>query len=262
LHEARRIAENLNAELTLIHVGEKKKEDLDLFDEILKSAGIVKEDIKIIWKKGKTVKVLYDTCKEEKIDLLILGAIQHEAVLNYYLGSVARSISRNPPCSLLLIIDPKMARSKLNSIVVNGHQHLKTKGSLSVAFEFSRKYEANNVFVVEEISPKKVKTKIEDNTTLEFAQKEKENILSSENAKLDLLIKSVPQSEDLVIKKQFVFGKRGYSIGHFAEVKNADLLVLNSPDKKLGFLDRFFPNDLEYILSDLPCNLLIVDKNL
>lgn len=205
--------------------------------------------------------MLYNTCKEEKINLLILGAIQHEAVLNYYLGSVARSISRNPPCSLLLIIDPKMAKSKLNSIVVNGHQNVKTIESLSIAFEFSQKYDAKNVFVVEEISPKMVKTKIDDNSSLEFAQKEKESIVRSENKKLDTLITSVPQSNGLNVKKKIVFGKRGYSIGHFAEVKNADLLVLNSPDKKLGFLDRFFPHDLEYILSDLPCNLLIVEKS-
>ena len=60
------------------------------------------------------------------------------------------------------------------------------------------------------------------------------------------------------ISMKCVFGKEGYSIGHFAEIWGADLLVMNSPDKKLGFLDRFFPHDLEYVLSDMPCDLMIV----
>ena len=56
---------------------------------------------------------------------------------------------------------------------------------------------------------------------------------------------------------QHIFGRRGYSIGHFARVKRADLLIMNAPNK-LTLLDRLFPHDLEYILSDLPTDVLIV----
>jgi hypothetical protein len=60
------------------------------------------------------------------------------------------------------------------------------------------------------------------------------------------------------VKEHCIFGKKGYSIGHFAETSKADLLMVNSPDTKLGFLDRVFTHDLEYILSDMPCDILIV----
>ncbi|MEL0109495.1 MAG: universal stress protein, partial [Cryomorphaceae bacterium] len=60
------------------------------------------------------------------------------------------------------------------------------------------------------------------------------------------------------ITEQHVFGKKGYTIAHYAKAKRADLLVVNSPDTKLGFLDRIFKHDLEYILSDLPTDVLIV----
>jgi nucleotide-binding universal stress UspA family protein len=46
-------------------------------------------------------------------------------------------------------------------------------------------------------------------------------------------------------------------LARFAEDIKADLLVVGDVGK-LGFLDRLFPHDLEDILSDLPCNLLIV----
>ena len=64
-------------------------------------------------------------------------------------------------------------------------------------------------------------------------------------------------SKDITVKTQSIFGRRGYSIGHYAKVKRADLLVMNAPDK-IRFIDRIFPHDIEYILSGLPTDVLIV----
>jgi hypothetical protein len=63
--------------------------------------------------------------------------------------------------------------------------------------------------------------------------------------------------EDISVNTQSIFGRRGYSIGHYAKVKRADLLVMNAPDK-IRFIDRIFPHDIEYILSELPTDVLIV----
>ncbi|MGB0892090.1 MAG: universal stress protein, partial [Flavobacteriaceae bacterium] len=62
---------------------------------------------------------------------------------------------------------------------------------------------------------------------------------------------------DIKVKTQSIFGRRGYSIGHYAKVKRADLLIMNAPTKT-SVLDRIFPHDLEYILSELPTDVLIV----
>jgi hypothetical protein len=63
------------------------------------------------------------------------------------------------------------------------------------------------------------------------------------------------------IKSQSIFGTRGYSIGHYARVTRADLLVINSEEKRKFFWHRFFPKDLEHILSEIPTDILIVKKN-
>ncbi|MBT4345236.1 MAG: universal stress protein, partial [Flavobacteriales bacterium] len=39
--------------------------------------------------------------------------------------------------------------------------------------------------------------------------------------------------------------------------KRADLLVMNAPSKT-SILDRIFPHDIEYILTELPTDVLIV----
>ena len=60
------------------------------------------------------------------------------------------------------------------------------------------------------------------------------------------------------IHEKILYGKPGYEIVNFSRKKKADLLVLNSADRRLNFIDRLFPHGLEYILSDLPSNVLIV----
>jgi len=56
---------------------------------------------------------------------------------------------------------------------------------------------------------------------------------------------------------QSIFGRRGYSIGHYARVVRADLLVMNAQEKT-SFFSRYFPKDLEHILAELPTDVLIV----
>ena len=71
------------------------------------------------------------------------------------------------------------------------------------------------------------------------------------------ILDEIPESSSINVKKRVIFGKPGHSIHVFAKSSNPDLLLVNSPEKNLGILDRLFPHDLEYLLEDLPCNLLI-----
>jgi nucleotide-binding universal stress UspA family protein len=258
LCEAKRISERLQSRLTLIHAGPKSDVAEGKVDRLLEKVGLDKSLLKIIWKDGKPEKVLTAVCVAENVDLLILGAIKHEDLLKHYIGSVARKISRNPPCSLLLITNPQLRSQALTKVVLNGLQHKKTKNTIEKGVHFATAFNVKKISVVEEINPKEVKTQIEDNLTLELAFHEREELQKQENKRTFKILESLPIHPRTEVSVRCVFGKKGYSISHFAEVKKASLLVMNSPDNKLGFLDRFFPHDLEYVLSDMPCDLMIV----
>ncbi|MFT4755726.1 MAG: nucleotide-binding universal stress UspA family protein [Vicingaceae bacterium] len=260
LFEAKRISERLNASLTLIHAGVKNSANESRVHELLEKVGLQKKSIKLIWKEGKPEKVLLEVCLLEKVDLLILGAIKHETLVKHYTGSVARKISRNPPCSLLLITNPQKSTQGLRKVVVNGLNHLKTKNTIEKACYFALSFDVKKITVVEEIRPTEVKTKIDDNLTLEQAYHEKQELRRREDKRIFEILKPIPIPSQTEISVRAVFGKEGYSISHYAEVKKASLLVMNSPDNKLGFLDRLLPHDLEYVLSDMPCDLLIVHQ--
>ena len=80
-----------------------------------------------------------------------------------------------------------------------------------------------------------------------------------ENSRIKEIISHIPEeyTKNVTIKLQPIFGKKGYSIGHYAQVSRADLLVMNAPTK-MTFWDRLFPHDIEHILTELPTDVLIL----
>ncbi|MGJ8745652.1 universal stress protein [Polaribacter sp.] len=256
IFEAVRLANMFDAELVGVHVGPKSDQKKIDLTALLSSADPLKNSFKAIWKEGNPVDIIINTCVTEHINLLILGAIQKENLLKYYVGSIARKITRKAPCSVLLLIKPSVIRQPCNHIVVNGLLDERTKETIKTAFMFSEHLHCNKITIVEEVSQAELHVKVSDDKTLRKANIAKERLRTREDQRVKHILEEIDH-KNITVKTQSIFGKRGYSIGHYANVKRADLLVMNAPNK-LGFLDRIFPHDLEYILSQLPTDVLIV----
>ncbi|MFT7442560.1 MAG: nucleotide-binding universal stress UspA family protein [Maribacter sp.] len=254
--EAVRLANMFDAELVGVHVGEKTDQKVTDLNILLKEADTLKKGFKTIWQDGKPVDVILQTCTKENIDLLILGALQQENLLKYYVGSIARKITRKALCSVLLLIKPSVKRLKCSHIVVNGLKDDKTQETIRTSFLIAKALDCKKITIVEEIKQEELHVTVNDDKSLRRANIAKERITTRENRRLQNILKDIDCS-NFSIKMQSIFGKRGYSIGHYAKVKRADLLVMNAPVKS-GLLDRVFPHDIEYILSELPTDVLIV----
>ena len=245
-----------NAELIGVHVGKKTdKKEADLH-AILAEADTLKKPIKTVWQEGEPVQVILKTVVEEQIDLLILGALQKENLLKYYVGSIARKLTRKASCSILLLIKPSVIRQACKHIVVNGLKDNKTEKTIKTAVLFSKQLLCKKMTIVEEISQSELQVKVDDDKSLRKATIVKERLKNREDQRVKNILKAI-ECEDISIKMQSIFGTRGYSIGHYAKIKRADLLVMNAPTN-IGILDRIFPHDIEYILSELPTDVLIV----
>ena len=257
--EALRMSVFFHATLVMVHVGEKTSEKEAVLTKIIAGFEGHPHDIRVFWRVGNPVEVLLNACNSEQADLLILGAIKREGLLKYYLGSVARKITRNAPCDVLLLIKPSVNRVACATGVVNGLAHPKTEETIARAFYVLSNLGAQKLTIVEEIPEDSVAIKVDDDRSLRKSTIAKERIKLRENSRVQLLLNNIPDKvkETLEVIVQPIFGRRGYSIGHFARVRRADLLIMNAPNK-LTIWDRLFPHDLEYILSDLPTDVLIV----
>jgi hypothetical protein len=258
LIESKIIAEKFSAKLLLIHAGEQSDEKKNRLLSMTNEIGIDINETKVIWKKGPIVDVILSICKAETVDLLILGALQEESLYQYYMGSVARKLCRKAECSLLMITEPKETGQKFNNIIVNGIQDIKTPKTVETALYFSSKTNVKNMTIVGELNTKELIQHDDDKTSIRKLNKTRGRTKETEIERFQSLTSNYQNTYNCTIDHKFIFGKAGHSIGMYAQTIRADLLVLNSPNKTLSFYDRLFPHDIEYILGDMPCNLLIV----
>jgi nucleotide-binding universal stress UspA family protein len=259
INEAARFALCFGSKLVLIHVGEASEEKSKTFLKFLSPFKSKNLDYEVLFKSGDPVDVILSSAQEKKVDLLIIGALKKENFLKYYLGSIARKITRQANCSVLLLINPSIERVPCKHIVVNGLKDPKTKETVTTAFLVGHKLGVDKVTVVEEIDQDEVSVNVDDDKSLRKSTIIKERLRVREEARVKKILNTIPPdfTKDMVIKSQPIFGKRGYSIGHYAQVARADLLVMNAP-AKMTFWDRVFPHDIEYILTELPTDVLIV----
>jgi hypothetical protein len=243
----------------LIHVGEASEKKSSSFLKFLSPFESKGLEFELFFKSGDPVNVILGSTEEKKVDLLIIGALKKENFLKYYLGSIARKITRQAKCSVLLLINPSIERIPCKHIVVNGLKDPKTKETVTTAFLVGHKLGADKITVVEEIDQEEVSVNVDDDKSLRKSTIIKERLRLREEARVKVVLDTIPANytKDMTIKSQPIFGKRGYSIGHYAQVARADLLVMNAPSK-MTFWDRLFPHDIEHILTELPTDVLIV----
>ncbi|MGC1516551.1 MAG: universal stress protein, partial [Maribacter sp.] len=251
--EASRIAHFLDCKLTLLHVGQKTIEKVETIESLILEIEHPDRSTDILCEKGDPHVVISNACVALGIDLLILGALQHENKFQFYLGSIARKLTRTVSCSVLLLIKPSNKRVPCNHLVVNGLDAPETALAIEHAFYVASCLGAKQITIVEEILPKEIHVTVEDDRSLKKANIIKQRLRQREESRVNHIVQGLPKNitENILVKNQSIFGKRGYSIGHYAEVVRADLLVMNAP-KDTGIFNRIFPHDIEYILSDLP----------
>jgi len=257
LYEAKRLQNLFNCEMILIHVGEKKDETNLKLIELLNSTGIDHQKTKIIWQSGDPAKAILKSAEAEKIDLLIAGALEQENLINYYVGSVARKIMREANCSVLIFTKPKEQRDKFKKFCVTIDFSEQSENALIKAHQFALMEKAEELILIREIQVPGLAMAVQDSGSTSETENARQTWKTEEEAKLKMLthelnLKGVP------IKTVSLYGKQGWEANKFVQQINGDILVVPGPKRKLNLVDRVFQHDLEFILKQLPCSLLIV----
>jgi hypothetical protein len=105
----------------------------------------------------------------------MLGALQRENFLKYYIGSIARKITRKANCSVMLLINPSVERLPCKHIVVNGLEDQKTPVTISAAFFVAAALSSEKVTIVEEVSNTEIGN-VQDDKSLRKSTLMKEKI--------------------------------------------------------------------------------------
>jgi Universal stress protein UspA and related nucleotide-binding proteins len=260
LIEARHLKELFDAKLSVIHIGSNNPENQLKLYELLLSSGLKDDDVEVLWNVGDPKKVIIETCKEKNIDLLIAGALEEEKFLNYYLGTVARTLMRDAPCSVLFISASENFPKKFDKFCISVDFSLRGENTLKKAYEWAKLEKLDSMTLIREIQVPGLAMTVNDSGSLDDITEAKTKWEKDEIDKMDLFIKELNLTE---IDYRFIclYGKQGWESKNYVYKNYADLFVISAPPKRLSFFDRIFPSGLEYIARQLPCSLLIVKPN-
>ena len=261
LMETKRMVNMFASQLVIIHVGKKDPHHEEVLDKLMNKIGFAKIKFRVIWMEGEPIDTILKLCKLNVVDLLVLGALEKENLYKYYVGSIARTISRRAKCSVLLLTNPSINPKKMRKIVVNGVDNPKTIHTLKATHYLAKNEKIADFTVVQEINTPLLSMTMAESGTEPEVSKIKKEMQEEDFSRLNTLINSIDK-QGVNIELKTVKGKPGYAISNFARQNHYDLIVFNSPDTHLGIFDRIFTHDIEYVLADMPCNLLIVHSRI
>jgi nucleotide-binding universal stress UspA family protein len=257
LTETARLKKLWNAHLVIIHVGEATEEAKKSLEDLLIKTELLDLGVTVRWEKGDPASQLLSVCRQERVDLLIAGALKRENLIKYYLGTVARKILRKAKCSVLLLLNPSVTPTPFNTIVVNAEDSAYVEQALQVSCSLAKHEKANWLHIIREVKLYGLTMSASDHRTeAEYIQLQSD-LVNTEVDNVKKKLTKIPH-EGVKVNIKILSGKSGFELNQFALRKHADLLVIGAPPRRFSLFDRIFPHDQEYIFADLPCNLLIV----
>ena len=257
LLEAVRLKKLYDSELVLIHVGIKNEKSLKQMNELIQFAGLENSKFNLIWRLGEPASTIIDICKEEKVDLLIAGALRHENLLKYYVGSIALKILRQAPCSLLILIEPSVKLIRYNDIAIEAEDLSPHSSVLDIGIQLATSKNARHLYFVREAKLYALGLSVLSEYSMEEISEIRKKTVRQEYEKVEAKLSSV-DLKGIPATIKIIAGKTGYELRKYASHIEADLLVIGAIKKRLNFIDRLFTNNLEFIFEDIPCNLLVI----
>ncbi len=257
LKTAKRLQELSSAQLCLIHVGDKSKSSETQLLTLLNDVGIDENKYEMIWQNGEPSKVIIDTCSAKGVDLLIAGALEKESLLKYYIGSVARTIMREAECSVLILTNPSEEQKPFQKFFALVEYSDIGETALDKAYKFAKLENAKELTLIKEFKVPGLAISIsDDNSTLEI-EKKRADWKSEEETKLKVFANELKLT-DIALKTVCLYGKQGWVSSNYVRENGGDIFIVPSPVKKLKLFDRIFQHDMEFIIKQIPCALLIV----
>lgn len=260
LARGKRLSQLYGAALSIIHIGEDDSRQKEQLREAMQRAGLDEQSTQVYWKAGDPVEEIIAVARKQGIDLLMAAANKKKNLLEYYTGSVARDMLRNAPCSVLLLVRPEEQAPGFRNIVVKAGEPEESRKSIHAGCLIGQKEEAAQLQIVKQVKMYGFTMAVASEDSAEEYRETREDLFEDEVQEVEKLLQENP-TRGLSIDVRIVKEKYGPALVRIIKQTKADLLIMTAPEEEPGLLAKVFTTDLEYLLKDLPCNLLMVQAD-
>lgn len=260
LKETVRLKQLFNSELLLIHAGRWNKDTEKQLSNLIEKAGLTFNEISIDWVKGEAGDSILRSAKNNKIDLIIAGALERENILKYYVGSVARKLMRESDCSVLILKSPSENPAGFKRFYIDIDYSPQSEITIKKSFEFAKKEMAEEFVLIRDFKLYGLTGSIVEFGEVDAYETIREKIKKEEEEKMKIFAREL-NLKGIKVQTVCLYGREGITARDYALKNKADMFVVTAPSTKLNLLDRIFPHEQEYSFERLPSNLLIIRNN-
>jgi nucleotide-binding universal stress UspA family protein len=250
LAEAKRIRDRLGQEMHLIFVGSRDEETSRKFISALEELDLP-ADSPIHYQEGDPADAILEAARANKIDLLVAGALEKQAVLRQFLGNVARRLVREAPCSVMLFTKPTHPPERFCRIVLLAEYSDHGRAALHKALRLAALEECEKLYVVRLFTTFD-EARAKARTSTPEIEKEGARTLEEEESALEHFIDSAGPT-DVPIEARCIRGNTGYAVLDFVQSVDATMLVVADAPNTVGL-----PVHIEWVTDVIPCNLWVI----
>jgi nucleotide-binding universal stress UspA family protein len=252
LSEAKRIRDRFDSELSAIYVGECSDETTKKFRDIFAQLKLP-DDSRVYYQRGEDAAGgILQALADNKIDMIVAGALEKEAVLRPFLGNVARRLVREAKCSIMLFTKPEAEPQPLRRIVFMADYSDHARNAFKPTLQLADAENCERLYVI------RVYTTFDE---ARAAMAESNMIgapraltFDEEEKALEEFVLAAGQT-DVPIEARCVRGNTGFAASDFVQSVQADLLVVPIHPAESG---EHFPNHIAWITDVIPCNLWVI----
>jgi nucleotide-binding universal stress UspA family protein len=206
---------------------------------------------RIHYQQGEPAEGILRALSDNKIDMIVAGALEKEVVLHPFLGNVARRLVRDAACSVMLFTKPERDPLPLRRIVFVADYSGHTREALKKTFQLALAESCERLYVIRIIT-----TFDEARASLHAeTQGEKMKTSDDEEAALEKFILSAGSTE-VPIEARCIRGNTGFAVADFVRSIEAGLLVVPVAPSING--DPSLPSNIAWITDVIPCNLWVI----
>lgn len=242
----------LGADLTLVYAGVPAADERQQLDEIVAALEHEGSAPMFLIRKGRPDKVIRQIAVETHADVVVLGALEHDSAVRDILGSVARKTARRVPCSVLLLPDPSNA--SLETIVVSTRLDESSASMVKFTIDLASRAGTRKLHVVHEHQAEAGVARLVTPAE-EVSQYQQQQADVDRHLLADFL--AAFDTKGIDVRRKSLEGFEGSEAVRYAKHREAGLLVIGAPQRRLSLWDRFFHHPIENVLQNLPCAVLL-----
>ena len=253
LSEAKRVRDRFGSELSAIYVGECSDETARKFREIFAQLKLP-DDSRVLYQRGEDPAAgILQALTDNKIDMIVAGALEKEVVLRPFLGNVARRLVREAKCSVMLFTKPEAEPQPLRRIVFMADYSGHAQRALGTTLRLAEAENCERLYVI------RVYTTFDEARAAISAENSdsmpRARTFEEEEKALEEFILAAGQTA-VPIEARCVRGNTGFAASDFVQSVEADLLVV--PIHPNDDSKERLPNHIAWITDVIPCNLWVI----